>query len=208
MYHEKNDDKRQRGLNCRIGLCVSNRINRQIGDLKETKMEVRIKKLSTAEEIKQFWKKKREYERKDVFSNLEESGEELQKIINWFNSQKYYDIIMELSNEAKGGGDPLQFVFFYDEKQNYLGFTMYKIYIQEDGKAFILDYCIAPSFRNKGIGKLVFKKLEELLYLEGGKYIALNASNKNNRRFWQQNGFEATVLDENDEVVYVKRAIG
>ncbi|KAF1300812.1 GNAT family N-acetyltransferase [Enterococcus sp. JM9B] len=171
-------------------------------------MEVRIKKLSTAEEIKQFWKKKREYERKDVFPNLEESGEELQEIINWFNSQEYYDIIMGLSSEAKGGGDPLQFVFFYDEKQNYLGFTMYKIYIQEDGKAFILDYCIAPSFRNKGIGKLVFKKLEELLYLEGGKYVALNASNKNNRRFWQQNGFEATVLDENDELVYVKRAIG
>lgn len=168
-------------------------------------MKIKFKKMVTTDEIGLFWEKKRCYEQEAIFPNLVETGAERQEIIEWFESEEYYEIIMDLHDHPQGGGSALQFVFIYDDQESYLGFTMYKIYTQEDGKAFVFDFCIEPESRNQGLGAEVFRELEKLLQAEGGKYVALNTSNQNNQRFWQRQGFVATEADENGEIVYVKK---
>lgn len=169
-------------------------------------MKITIKKLTDPNDIQLFWAQKRAYEERDIFPDLVETGAERQEIIDWFKSQEYYDLIMELHHKPHGGGSPLAFVFFMKENQEQMGFAMYKIYTQEDGKGFILDFCIQPDQRNRGIGALAFQALESHMREEGAIYTALNASNERNARFWQQIGFlpEADP-DEHGEIVYVKR---
>ncbi|MGX6977889.1 GNAT family N-acetyltransferase [Vagococcus elongatus] len=170
-------------------------------------MEIFFRKMNTVEEVNDFWQKKRHYEREDIFPNLEEKDDELQEIIAWFQSEEYYEIIMDLHQHAQAGGQTLSFVFMFDEQNNYLGFTMYKIYTEEDGKAFILDFCIEKDYRNKGIGSIVVRELEKFLKREGASYIALNTSNKKNLNFWEKNGFSKFATDEFGKMVYTKKIL-
>ena len=154
--------------------------------------------MKTPEEVALFWQKKRAYDQADLFPHLDEEDRA------YFSGSEYYDAIMDLHQNATSGGRTLEFVFFYDEKDEYLGFAMYKIYTNEDGKAIILEFCIDKPFRNRGIGTMVSQALEKLLAGEGATYFALNASNADNRRFWQRNGYVADEPDEWGEMVYVK----
>lgn len=163
-----------------------------------------IKKLETDEEIAEFWKVKRAYEENDIFPHLAEDEKTKKEIMAWFCSSEYYEIIMSLHKKDTAGGSTLQFVFFYNEKNQYLGFCMYKIYTKEDGKAFILDFCIDKKVRNRGVGKMVVSYLEHYLKREGATYCALNTSNSNNRRFWLSQGYVFKETDNHGEKVYVK----
>ena len=164
-----------------------------------------FKKMTTPNEIKEFWQKKREYKQKDVFPNLAESGRELEEIIQWFQSKEYYDIIMKLHDNAPKDGSGLQFTFIYEEEQ-YIGFMMYKVYTEEDGKCFILDFCIQAEYRNKKIGAKVISSFEKLAKeQEGATYFALTVSNDNSKRFWVRQGFSQTAIEESGGVLYAKK---
>lgn len=164
-----------------------------------------IKKMVTPEEIEAFWLVKKEYDRQDIFPNLEEEGEELEEIIQWFESEDYYNTIMDLHENFIGIGSELQFAFFLDDTGEYIGFIMYKIYTHEDGKCFICDFCIKKDYRNKRIGTHVIKFFEEYVQQnESVKYFELNASNKDNARFWKRMEYVESETDEYGVVVYRK----
>lgn len=100
--------------------------------------------------------------------------------------------------------DPLRVVFLQKEGQ-YAGFIVYVTYHSEDGKCFILEYCIDRTRRGKGLGAAFFQAFEERMRLEGATYIALNTSNAHNRRFWLAQGFAVGDADEYGNPVYTKR---
>lgn len=108
-----------------------------------------FKELQSKSEISQFCEKKRQYEESDIFPNLPESGAELEEIVEWFRSSEYYELIMDLHNSPTEEDSRLEFVFIYNNQQEYIGFTTYKIYFSEDSKAFVLDFCIDKPFSNK-----------------------------------------------------------
>ena len=165
-----------------------------------------FKKLTTEYEISEFWNKKREYETNDIFPNVKETGKDLEELIQWFESKEYYDIIMNLHNNFPEGGSGLQFVFIYENIDTYIGFIMYKIYTQEDGKCFILDFSIDSKYRNKGIGSQVVEAFENFVKAyEGATYFVLNTSNENNRRFWMKQDYLSSEIDDNGEVLYFKK---
>lgn len=162
-------------------------------------MTMTFKKMVNPDEIAEFWRRKQKYHDRDIFPSLSEED------IRYFNSKKYYDIIMDLHQTPKNGSVGLQFVFFYQDL-TYLGFTMYKIYPQEDGKAFILDYCIEPSYRNQGLGSQVFQELERLLTSEGALFVELNSGEPSepDGRFWVKQGFIPKERDEDGVMLYLK----
>lgn len=166
-------------------------------------MDFYFKELKSTSKINQFWEKKRQYEESDIFPNLPESGAELDEIVDWFRSSEYYELIMDLHNSPTEGDSQLEFVFIYNNQQEYVGFTTYKIYYSEDSKAFILDFCIDKPFRNQGVGSRVVSELKNYLKAKNALYIALNASNERNQRFWQNQGFIPQDVDENGEVLYI-----
>lgn len=158
----------------------------------------KFKKLNTEVEVASFWEKLYEYHREDAFKDMDEEDKE------YFSGRDYYDAIMDLKGNTSGGQLPLEMVFVYDENDKYIGFIMYKIYNKEDGKTFILEFCIDKSSRNKGIGTQIAQEFEKYVRIEGATYLAINTSNENNRRFWQRFGFSETELDEWGKMIYTK----
>lgn len=149
---------------------------------------------------------KREYEENDIFPHLDETGEQLKETISWLQSTDYYNIIMDLHDNPQKNARALQFVFVYNESDEYIGFIMYKIYNLEDGKCFILDFCIDKKFRNKHIGTEVFNFFEQYIKRnEEATYCTLNVSNPRNRHFWEKQGFVYQKQDEHGDAVFVKK---
>lgn len=169
--------------------------------MKET---LSIRHLTTDYSIKQFWRRKRQYEKEDIFpGNTREEIEDRA----YFLSDDYYDQIMNLYRIPQGGGSGLKFVFFY-LNDDYIGFSMYKIYTEEDGKAFILDYCIDKNVRNIGLGHKVWQSFETLLKTEGATYFALNTFGERRERFWKSIGFIQSDTKEELQPLYYKDADG
>lgn len=159
---------------------------------------ITIKKLITPEDISKFWEKLKIHQQQDVFKDLDAADQE------YFSGPDYYDAIMNLHQNPLPGAYLLEFVFFYEEG-TYIGFSMYKIYNLEDGKAFILEFGIDKPFRNRGVGRTVVQIFEAFLKSQGAAYFALNTSNENNLRFWQRLGFVPDKEDEWGSMIYVKK---
>ncbi|MEG0619297.1 MAG: GNAT family N-acetyltransferase [Bacilli bacterium] len=169
-------------------------------------MNFYLEKKTTQTEIDEFWKKKSEYEKNDIFPYLDETGEELEEIISWFQSSEYYNIIMDLHSNSQENARTLQFAYVYDDAGKYIGFIMYKIYNLEDGKCFILDFCIEREFHNKGVGAEVFNFFEQYVKKnEDATYIALNGSNDRNKRFWKKQGFVYQKQNTHGDEIYIKK---
>lgn len=152
-------------------------------------------------DIEFFWERRNEYFSKDLIPNSELGDEITKEDIEWFFSKEYKEHIMRLFERDM---DPLYIVFINKDKSN-IGFMTYVIYNSEDGKCFVLDYCIYQQHRNKGIGKTAFSLLEKDFIYRGAKYIDLNVSNTNNERFWICNGFSKTnIKDEQNSFIYRK----
>lgn len=152
-------------------------------------------------DIEYFWERRNEYFLKDIIPNCELGDEITEDDIKWFFSKEYKDHIMMLFEQKD---DHLYIVLIKKDKCN-IGFMTYIIYNAEDGKCFVLDYCIYPQFRNKGIGKKAYYLLEKDFINRGATYIDLNISNTNNERFWNGNGFLKTnIIDDQNNFMYRK----
>jgi len=161
-----------------------------------------FRKLNTDEEVASFWEKLYQYHKQDLFAYMDEEEQK------YFSGTEYYDAIMDLKTNTKDGQLPLEMVFIYDESGHYIGFAMYKIYNTEDGKAFILEFCIDRLLRNKGLGIRVAKAFENYLKANGATYLAINTSNQDNLRFWQRFGFAPAEADEWGNMTYTKMIEG
>ncbi len=167
-------------------------------------MENRINLINAKDkkDLYYFWERRNEYFLGDIIPN-HEMGDELTKSdIDCFFSKEYKDHIMML---FKRKTDPLYIVLINEGNTN-IGFITYVIYNSEDGKCFILDYCIHPEYRSKGIGKTAFNQLQKVFIEKGATYIDLNISNRKNEKFWTSIGFaKTTIKDERNKYIYRKR---
>ena len=167
-------------------------------------MTITIKKLTTDSDIAEFWKKKREYDQRDLYPNVALNADEtLEEFMAYFDGPDYYEAIMQAHRERNA-----QFVFFY-ENDTYLGFALYKVYTPDMdsdflGEAMLMEFCIEPIFRNQGLGAQAFQALEQVFLQEGGEYTSVNTSNADNLRFWLRQGFEESKIDEWGNSVYRK----
>jgi GNAT superfamily N-acetyltransferase len=158
-----------------------------------------IKDAETKEEIDLFWIERNKYMNEDVIPNDSLGNPITDEEKKWFFSKEYKDHIMKLYSRKT---DKLFIVFF--EKNNIkVGFSVYVTYHSEDGKCFIVDFCIYKEFRNQGLGKKFFNLIKERESKKGTTYYALNLSNENNERFWKSLGFLKDKKDEYGNDVYI-----
>lgn len=76
--------------------------------------------------------------------------------------------------------------YFMTENGERIGFIMCCTYHSEDGKCYIMETCIEPPFRGRGLGKTVFGLLKEI---EQAAYYELSTSSVRAKRFWEAQGF-------------------
>ena len=81
------------------------------------------------------------------------------------------------------------FLFFHRNGQN-IGFAMPVIFSSEDGKCFIMEFCIYPEFRGNGTGKECARALLHWAREHGALYAELNYGGDERRcHFWESVGF-------------------
>ena len=71
------------------------------------------------------------------------------------------------------------------------------IFTSEDGKCFIMEFCVYPEFRGNGTGKECAGVLLDWAKENGALYAELNhGSNQRRRHFWETVGFIENGADE------------
>lgn len=104
--------------------------------------------------------------------------------LDYFLSGEYRDTIESLFSRDQ---NPLQ-VLLFERDGEVIGFATVVVYLNEDGKAFVLEYGVEPSHRGQGLGAQFYTLLCGYLRDRGAAYVELTPSNERNQRFWQMQG--------------------
>ena len=123
--------------------------------------------------------------------------------IDYFTGEEYRGIILD---HMRRSIDRHHLVYFVRNGVR-IGAASYCTYQSEDGKCFILDFWVFPSYRGNGTGHRCFEALERYTSLDGAVYYELNSTKENSKRFWKSLGFLENGLDEYDMPLFIRRRI-
>ena len=123
--------------------------------------------------------------------------------IDYFTGEEYRGIILD---HMRRSIDRHHLVYFVRNGVR-IGAASYCTYQSEDGKCFILDFWVFPSYRGNGTGHHCFEALERYTSLDGAVYYELNSTKENSKRFWKSLGFLENGLDEYDMPLFIRRRI-
>ena len=152
------------------------------------KNQITIREAVTEQDIAVFWQQLLTYFIRDIFPNPEDKDRE------YFLSDTEYRADMQKIHDRPQ--DRCHYLFFHRNGQD-IGFAMPVIFNTEDGKCFIMEYCVYPEFRGSGTGKACAAVLIDWARENGALYAELNyGSNERRFRFWESLGFVENGVDE------------
>lgn len=151
------------------------------------KNQITIREAITEKDIEKFRTLLREYFCRDMFPEPDSEDRE------YFLGEEYYDTMMSIRDREH---DPAYFLFFSRGKED-IGFAMPVIFTSEDGKCFIMEFCVYPEFRGNGTGTACAGVLLDWAKAHGALYAELNyGGNLRREKFWQRTGFVKNGADE------------
>lgn len=146
--------------------------------------QITIREAVTENDVAAFWEQLHAYHKRDIFTDSDK--EELE----YFLGSEYHDQMMKIYGRPQ---DHCFFLFFHRGGQD-IGFAMPVIFNTEDGKCFIMEFCVYPEFRGSGTGKACARTLLDWAKEHGARYAELNyGGNDWRRHFWESVGFIETV---------------
>ena len=149
--------------------------------------QITIREAVTETDVATFWEQLHIYHKRDIFPDP--NSEDLE----YFLGSEYHDHMMKIHSRPQ---DRCYFLFFHRDGLE-IGFAMPVIYTTEDGKCFIMEYCVYPEFRGNGTGKECARVLLDWAKEHGALYAELNhGSNERRRHFWETVGFIENGADE------------
>lgn len=149
--------------------------------------QITIREAVTESDVAVFWEQLHIYHKRDIFPNPDSED------LEYFLGSEYYDHMMKIHSRPQ---DRCYYLFFHRDGQD-IGFAMPVIYTTEDGKCFIMEYCVYPEFRGNGTGKECARVLLDWARENGALYAELNyGSNERRRHFWETVGFIENGADE------------
>ncbi len=155
----------------------------------ENKMNhtITIREAITEHDAATFWEQLRIYFMRDIFPDPEDEDRE------YFLSEEYRAQMQKIHDRSQ---DRCYYLFFHRDGQD-IGFALPVIYTSEDGKCFIMEFCVFPEYRGNGTGKACAKVLLDWVRENGALYAELNfGSNASRFRFWKSVGFMKNGVDE------------
>ena len=147
------------------------------------KNQITIHECAQIAEQERFWKYLKEYFIRDIFPGEPDC---------YHCSEKYRQNITALHDRNE---NPVHYLVFRQSGQE-IGFALTVIYQTEDGKQFILEFCVFPEFRGGGTGKGCAAELLSWGREHGAKFAELNADGDARRRFWKYMGFVPNGRDQ------------
>ena len=149
--------------------------------------QITIREAVTENDVAAFWEQLHAYHKRDIFTDSDK--EELE----YFLGSEYHDQMMKIYGRPQ---DHCFFLFFHRGGQD-IGFAMPVIFNTEDGKCFIMEFCVYPEFRGSGTGKACARTLLDWAKEHGARYAELNyGGNDWRRHFWESVGFIENGADE------------
>ncbi|MGM9603043.1 MAG: GNAT family N-acetyltransferase [Faecousia sp.] len=152
------------------------------------KNQITIREAIRSTDVATFWEQLRIYFMRDIFPDPEDEDRA------YFLNDAEYRANMQNVHDRKQ--NRCYYLFFHRDGQD-IGFAMPAIFTTEDGKCFIMEYCVYPEFRGNGTGKECARVLLDWAKANGALYAELNyGSNARRRRFWESVGFIKNGADE------------
>ena len=149
--------------------------------------QITIREAVTENDVAVFWEQLHTYHKRDIFPDPDSED------LEYFLGSEYYDHMVKIHGRPQ---DRCYYLFFHRDGQD-IGFAMPVIYTTEDGKCFIMEYCVYPEFRGNGKGKECARVLLDWARENGALYAELNhGSNERRRHFWETVGFIENGADE------------
>lgn len=149
--------------------------------------QITIREAATETDVARFWEQLYTYFKRDLFPNP--NAEER----SYFLGDEYQTAIQEIHDREM---DRCCYLFFHRNGQE-IGFAMPLIYTSEDGKCFIMEFCVYPEYRGNGAGKECAKALLRWAREHGAQYAELSyGSDARRLRFWNRVGFLKNGVNE------------
>ena len=148
--------------------------------------QITIRELNAPNDIARFWEELYAYFDRDLSPDLDGGERE------YFMGPEYRANVEALHSREK---DPLYYLSFQRDGED-IGFSSVVGYPSEDGKFFIMDFCVFPEFRGNGTGRACAAALLDWGRWKGAAYFELNVNTERRRRFWQYAGFFPNGADE------------
>ena len=148
---------------------------------------ITIREAITENDVALFWEQLHIYNKRDMFPDPDAEERD------YFLGDEYRSTMREIHDRTQ---DRCYYLFFQRNGQD-IGFALPVIYTTEDGKCFIMEYCVYPEFRGNGTGKECARVLLDWAKEHGALYAELNnGSNERRRHFWESVGFVENGADE------------
>ena len=155
---------------------------------------ITIREAVTENDVAAFWEQLHAYHKRDIFPDSD-AGE-----LECFLGSEYHDHMMKIYGRPQ---NRCFFLFFQRDGQD-IGFAMPVIFSFEDGKCFIMEYCVYPEFRGNGTGRKCAGALLDWAKENGALYAELNCGgNERQRHFWKTVGFVENGVDERGEPLMI-----
>ena len=132
-----------------------------------------------------FWEQLYAYFKRDIFPEPEDPDRE------YFLGGEYREQIQRIHDRAE---NRCRWLFFSRDGQD-IGLAMPVIFPAEDGKCFLMEFCVFPEFRG-GTGRQCAAALLDWAKENGARYAELNCGNERRSRFWESVGFRKNGADE------------
>lgn len=152
------------------------------------KNQIIIREAISEADTAAFWEQLHSYHKRDIFPDPEDEN-----LKHFLSDTEYRVQIEHVHNRLQ---DRCYYLFFERNGQD-IGFALPAIFTSEDGKCFILEFCIFPEFRGGGTGRECAAVLLEWAKEHGARYAELNYGGDERRlRFWKRVGFVENGVDE------------
>jgi len=149
--------------------------------------QITVREAVTKADAAFFWQQLHTYFARDMFPDPDDEDRV------YFLGDEYKAQMQRIRDRAQ---DRCFYLFFCRDGQD-IGFALPVIYTTEDGKCFIMEFCVYPEHRGGGTGKACAKALLEWAGEHGALYAELNCGNDaRRRRFWESVGFRRNGNDE------------
>jgi len=161
------------------------------------KMNIKLKQIKQDEEMSEFWCLF------DVYIHeLAENANQGDGIdLEYFCSDEYRNAINAIRKRER---KPIRINFVLKDDE-IIGFAMCQLLFDEDNNCTLMEFYLKESYRNKGLGKIVYNEIEKTIVEEGLVSIDLTPTNEVNKRFWESVGYNMTSeIDEDNKHIYKK----
>ena len=151
------------------------------------KNQITIREANSKTDTVAFWEQLHSYHERDIFPNPKDES-----LKHFLNDAEYRAQIEHIHNRPQ---DNCYYLFFQRSGQD-IGFALPVIFTSEDGKCFIMEFCVYPEFRGNGTGRACAAVLLDWAKARGARYAELNYGGDERRlRFWRRIGFVENGVD-------------